>query len=82
MNLPEIEKIIQLFNKMSDMDIAILDADYRNLVHQSTSHFLNSICLFFNNFILIFFCSSLLFIKSFNLLKKFVKKEKLKRWAK
>lgn len=33
MNLPEIEKIIQLFNKMSDMDIAILDADYRNLVH-------------------------------------------------
>lgn len=33
MNLPELEKIIQLFNKISDMDIAILDADYRNLVH-------------------------------------------------
>ncbi len=33
MNLPEIEKLIQLFNKMSDMDIAILDADFRTLVH-------------------------------------------------
>lgn len=33
MNLPELEKIIQLFNKISDMDIAILDREYRNLVH-------------------------------------------------
>ena len=45
MNLPEIEKIIQLFNKMSDMDIAILDADYRNLVHGQSDSALISISL-------------------------------------
>lgn len=33
MNLPEMEKLVRLFNKITDMDIAILDPDFRNLVH-------------------------------------------------
>lgn len=40
MNLPEMEKVVRLFNKITDMDIAILDTDFRNLVHgQANTNF-------------------------------------------